>query len=240
MFTANTYKVDTEAEPIRLADISEMSVTDTKALSNYNEAFTLLKEDTPEQRLDVQLPYEKFLQLDDAFSKLQLAEGISEDQRYLSLAYHSVAQTVTVVTCLSSIHAGAVSWIYYGIFAYVEDYLSTRSPHTVENIQLVGSATQYFTHGEYGRSRKEPDGAFMYKTMTGIGELVIAIEVGTSETYDKLLEDKDMWIEGMRVNVFILICFKESTLFKDPDAQCRRRRWQWHKALLKPLKRTPG
>ncbi|KAK9376452.1 uncharacterized protein V1513DRAFT_456903 [Lipomyces chichibuensis] len=146
-----------------------MSVTDAKALSNYNEAFTLLKENTPEQRLDVQLPYDKYLELDDAFSRLKLAEGISEDQR---------------------------------IFTYVEDYLSTRSPHTVENIRLVGSTTQYF-----------------HRDMTGTGQLVIAIEVGTSETYDKLLEDKDMWIENMRVNVFILICFKESPLFKNPDAQ---------------------
>ncbi|KAK9372520.1 uncharacterized protein V1513DRAFT_460501 [Lipomyces chichibuensis] len=125
-----------------------MSVTDTK---------TLLKEDTPEQRLDVQMPYEEFLQLDDAFCRLKLAEGMSEDQRYPSLAYNSVTLTVTVLTCPGRIHKGAAHWI---------DTKSLHTPHTVENIQ--------------------------------------------GETYDKLLEDKDVWIEGMRVNVFMLICFKES------------------------------
>ncbi|KAK9252547.1 hypothetical protein V1507DRAFT_461064 [Lipomyces tetrasporus] len=78
-----------------------MSVTDSEVLSNYNKAFTLLKENTPEQRLDVQLPYDKFSQLDEAFSELKSAEGISEDQRYPSLAYNSFTETVTLVPRLS-------------------------------------------------------------------------------------------------------------------------------------------
>ncbi|KAK9427321.1 hypothetical protein V1505DRAFT_388898 [Lipomyces doorenjongii] len=41
------------------------------ALSNYNKAFTLLNDNPVEQRLDVQLPFEKFLQLDAAFSELK-------------------------------------------------------------------------------------------------------------------------------------------------------------------------
>ncbi|KAK9323986.1 hypothetical protein V1517DRAFT_337337 [Lipomyces orientalis] len=58
-----------------------MSVTYSEDLSIYNKAFTLLKETTLEQRLDVQLPYDKFLQLDQALSEFKSAEGISEDQR---------------------------------------------------------------------------------------------------------------------------------------------------------------
>ncbi|KAK9489227.1 hypothetical protein V1508DRAFT_428644 [Lipomyces doorenjongii] len=155
-----------------------MSVTDSEVLSNYNKAFTLLKENTPEQRLDVQLPYEKFLQLDKAKS----AEGISEDQRYPSLAYNSFTETVTAVTC--------------PIVRYVEDYLSTRSPDTLPHILQCGSTTQSFGRGGYNRSRKEPDGGFIYKPTVGTGKLMIAIEVGTSDTYGKVLEDKDMWING--------------------------------------------
>jgi hypothetical protein len=79
-------KLDDETEAPVLAEITiKMTATDSEVLSNYNEAFTLLKENTPEQRLDVQLPYETFLQLDQAFSELKSVEGISEDQRYVRL-----------------------------------------------------------------------------------------------------------------------------------------------------------
>ncbi|KAK9350333.1 hypothetical protein V1523DRAFT_458262 [Lipomyces doorenjongii] len=196
-----------------------MPITDSKTRSNYNEAFTLLKENTPEQRLDVQLPYDKFLQLDQAFSELKSAEGISEDQRYPSLAYNSFTETVTVLTCPSSIHEGSARWIDQEIFRYVMDYLSTRSPHTQRHILQCGATTQSFGLGQYTRSRKEPDGGFLYLTKLATSEMMIAIEVGTSETYGKLLDDKDMWINGMGVNVVILVCFTESPRFRNPDAR---------------------
>ncbi|KAK9428253.1 hypothetical protein V1505DRAFT_423564 [Lipomyces doorenjongii] len=174
-----------------------MSITDVKTRSNYNEAFTLLNENTPEQRLDVQLPYDK----------------------YPSLAYNSFTETVTVLTCPSSIHEGSARWIDQEIFRYVMDYLSTRSPHTQRHILQCGATTQSFGLGQYTRSRKEPDGGFLYLTKLATSEMMIAIEVGTSETYGKLLDDKDMWINGMGVNVVILVCFTESPRFRNPDAR---------------------
>ncbi|KAK9243129.1 hypothetical protein V1506DRAFT_568628 [Lipomyces tetrasporus] len=170
-------------------------ITDLQVRSNYNEAFTLPKENTPKQRLDVQLPYDKFLQLDQAFSELKSAEGISEDQRYPSLAHNNFPETVTVVTCPSSIHEGSARWIDSEIKEFIKGYLSTRSPHTLRNILHSGSTTQSFGHGEYTRSRKEP---------YGTGEMMIAIEVATSETYGKVLDDKDIWINGKGVNVAYL------------------------------------
>ncbi|KAK9242649.1 hypothetical protein V1506DRAFT_571139 [Lipomyces tetrasporus] len=213
-------KLDNETEAPVLAEITiKMTATDSEVLSNYNEAFTLLKENTPEQRLDVQLPYETFLQLDQAFSELKSAEGISEDQRYPSLAYNSLTQTVTVVTCPSNIHEGAAGWIEYNIFTYIDNYLTTRSPHTRRNISMSRSTTQHFGRGGYTRSRKEPDGGFIYKTRFRANKMMIAIEVGTSETYDRLLDDKDMWINGKGVNVVILVCFEESPRFRNPNTQ---------------------
>ncbi|KAK9247209.1 hypothetical protein V1506DRAFT_520159 [Lipomyces tetrasporus] len=197
-----------------------MSVTDSEVLSNYNKAFTLLKENTPEQRLDVQLPYDKFSQLDEAFSELKSAEGISEDQRYPSLAYNSFTETVTVVPCPGSIHEGAARWIDQKIVRYIEDYLSTRSPDTLRHILQCGSTTKYFDRGVYSRSRKEPDGGFEYKVRgRSSNKLMIAIEVGTSESYGKFLEEKDMWINGNGVNVVILNCFEESPRFSNPDTR---------------------
>ncbi|KAK9342457.1 hypothetical protein V1522DRAFT_425050 [Lipomyces starkeyi] len=154
-----------------------MSVMDSQELSNYNEAFMLLKENPSEQRLDVQLPFEMFLQLEEAYSNLKSTAGISEDQRYTSLGYNRKTETVTVVTCLSSIHERAARWIDSEVMQFVKPYLLTHSPHTVGNIGLVGSTTQHFSDDVYSGSRKEPDGGFIYETVGAYSRLVIAVEV---------------------------------------------------------------
>ncbi|KAK9495398.1 hypothetical protein V1508DRAFT_348590, partial [Lipomyces doorenjongii] len=208
-------KPDPETEST-LAGISKtMSVTDSEAISNYNAAFTLLKENPLEQRLDVQLPYEKFVQLDAAFSELKSAEGISDNQKYPSLTYNSLTQTVTVVTAPSGIHEAAARWIDLGMWQYVNDYLSTRSPDTLQNIRPIGSTTMHFS-GLYGRSRKEPDGGFVHAPVDSEGKVTIVYEVGYSDAYSKLLDDKDIWIHGKGVNVFVLMSFKETPRFAYP------------------------
>ncbi|KAK9312200.1 hypothetical protein V1524DRAFT_439968 [Lipomyces starkeyi] len=209
-------KLDPETESTAFAGISKtMSATDAEALSNYNEAFAFLNENQPEQRLDVQLPYEKFVQLDAAFSELKSAAGISEEQKYPSLTYNSLTQTVTVVTAPSSIHESAARSMDSEMKEYVNAYLSTRSPDTLQNIRFIGSTTEHFP-GLYARSRKEPDGGFIYSPVDGEDKVTIVYEVGYSEAYSKLLDDKDMWINGKGVNVFILISFKETPRFSYP------------------------
>ncbi|KAK9342775.1 hypothetical protein V1522DRAFT_460679 [Lipomyces starkeyi] len=206
-----------------------MSVTDSEALSNYNAAFTLLNENPPEQRLDVQLPYEKFVQLDAAFSELKSAAGISEEQKYPSLTYNSLTETVTVLTAPSSIHESAARSMDSEMKEYVNAYLSTRSPDTLQNICLIGSTTEHFP-GLYGRSRKEPDGGFRYTTVDGEDKVTIVYEVGYSEAYSKLLDDKDIWIHGKGVNVFILISFKETPRLAYPATPSYRDITDWRAA----------
>ncbi|KAK9427325.1 hypothetical protein V1505DRAFT_358899 [Lipomyces doorenjongii] len=184
-------KLVPETESTALAEISKMSVTDSEALSNYNAAFTLLNDNPPEQRLDVQLPYEKFVQLDAAFSELKSTAGISEDQRYPSLTYNSHTQTVTVVTAPSSIHEGAARWIDHktiGLSLYSQSAYSTKySPYWIDHHALPRE-----------------------------GKVTIVYEVGYSEAYSKLLDDKDIWIHGKGVNVFVLMSFKETPRFAYP------------------------
>ncbi|KAK9311020.1 hypothetical protein V1524DRAFT_371834, partial [Lipomyces starkeyi] len=154
-------------------------------------------------------------QLDAAFSELKSAVGISEEQRYPSLTYNSLTQTVTVATAPSGIHKGAALRIDFQILEYVSAYPSTQSPQTLQNICPVGSTTEHFPD-LYGRSTKEPDGGFRYAPVDGEDKVTIVYEVGYSEPYGKLLDDKDMWINGEGVNVFILISFKETPRFAYP------------------------
>ncbi|KAK9320033.1 hypothetical protein V1517DRAFT_369429 [Lipomyces orientalis] len=185
-----------------------MPIADLQARSNYNEAFTLLKETTPEQRLDVQLPFDNFVRLDQDFSELESAEGISEDQRFVyqypSLTYNSLTQTATVVTCQSNIHEGAARWFDSEIREFIKRY-PTRSPHTLRHIRQSGSTTQ-FPDGQYRRSRKEADASFVYEP-----------------------EDQ---INGMGVNVVILVCFRGRPRFRYPDPYQDITDWRAERATM--------
>ncbi|KAK9491204.1 hypothetical protein V1508DRAFT_405764 [Lipomyces doorenjongii] len=231
-------EINTMPESTPVSDQADVHSKRVKLNAETELAFTLLKENPLEQRLDVQLPYEKFLQLDEAFSELKSAAGISEDQRYPSLAYNSYTETVTVVTAPSSINEGAARWIDSKIFAFIEEYLSTRSQHTLQYIRQVGSTTKHFTGG-YMRSRKEPDGGFIYVRMDGEDKLLIALEVGYSEVYDKLLDDKDMWIDGKGANAVILVCLKERPRYKSPATAPYRDITDW-RAEMAAMSRTIG
>ncbi|KAK9320971.1 hypothetical protein V1517DRAFT_363460 [Lipomyces orientalis] len=200
-------QAEEHSKRVKLDNEAEAPVFAEKTKTTTHRTFTLLKENTPEQRLDIQLPYETFLELDQAFSELKSAEGISEDQMYPSLGCNSLTQTAAVVTCPGNMHERAAGWIERKIINYAEEI----------DAHECGSTTQSFGRGDYTRSRNEPDGGF--KTRLRANKLMIAIEVGTSETYDKLLDDKDMWINGNGVNVVILMCFEQSPPFRNPDTR---------------------
>ncbi|KAK9326567.1 hypothetical protein V1520DRAFT_372663 [Lipomyces starkeyi] len=164
----------------------------------------------PEQRLDVQLRHEKFVQLDAAFSELKSAAGISEEQRYPSLTYNSLTQTVTVI---GSIHESAARSMDSEMKEYVKVYLSTRSPDTLQN---PGSTTEHFP---------EPDGGFIYSPVDGEDKVTIVYE--------------DIWIHAKGVNVFILISFKETPRFAYPATPSYQDITDW-RAARAAMSRTVG
>ncbi|ODQ74078.1 hypothetical protein LIPSTDRAFT_2085 [Lipomyces starkeyi NRRL Y-11557] len=82
---------------------STMSFTESKNASparddntdsEYNKALALLRSNTPEQILDVQLPYTKYLQLERAFSTLNPESGTIGEKRYWSTTRIFVSATV--------------------------------------------------------------------------------------------------------------------------------------------------
>ncbi|KAK9317056.1 hypothetical protein V1522DRAFT_346550 [Lipomyces starkeyi] len=192
------------------------SIPEDEVLSGYDKALSLLKNNPPEQVLDITLPYSKYLQLEKAYSRIKLEADISEDQRYPYLSYNSFTNTATVVTVPGSLHEHAVYDINFSIFASVDAYLSSY-PQARGSILHVGSTTKHDFNGAYAHSKKQPDGGFCYEPRGGEAKLTIAIEVGTSERYQKLLKDKDMWIDGHGVKICILVCLIESPRFRNPD-----------------------
>ncbi|KAK9482950.1 hypothetical protein V1527DRAFT_414308 [Lipomyces starkeyi] len=187
--------------------------------SNYNKALALLKSNTPEQILDVQLPYSKFLQLEKAFSTLNPESGTISEKSYPSLSYDSGTETVTVVTVPGNIHEAGVYRINHEINTYAENYLSAHSPQSVDNIVPLGSTTMRDFRGPFAECVKQADGGVRYITPKGKTKVTFVVEVGASERYRKLCRDKDIWIHGLGVKVFILVCVNESPQFKMPSAE---------------------
>ncbi|KAK9360336.1 hypothetical protein V1504DRAFT_440523 [Lipomyces starkeyi] len=189
--------------------------------SDYNKALALLRSNTPEQILDVQLPYSKYLQLEKAFSTLNPDSDTAAEKSYPSLSYDSCTETVTVVTVPSNVHEAGVDRINREIVRYDENYLSTHSPQLVDSIGDLGSTTMRGFHGPFAKCVKQPDGGVIYVPPQGKGEQIVTVvvEVGASERYKKLCRDKDIWIDGLGVKVFILVCITESPQFRRPSTE---------------------
>ncbi|KAK9483905.1 hypothetical protein V1527DRAFT_238156 [Lipomyces starkeyi] len=207
---------------------STMSFTESKDVSpvwedntdsDYNKALALLRSNTPEQILDIQVPYSKYLQLEKAFSTLNPESGTAAEKSYPSLSYDSGTETVTVVTVPNNVHEAGVYQINLEIIGYAQNYLSTHSPQSRVRIVPLGSTTMRGFHGPFAKCVKQADGGVRYLTRQGDSMVTVVIEVGASESYNKLCRDRDIWIHGLGVKVFILVCVNESPQFKRPSAE---------------------
>ncbi|KAK9374804.1 uncharacterized protein V1513DRAFT_458467 [Lipomyces chichibuensis] len=185
-------------------------------MSDYAKALHLLKNNTPEQRLDVHMPYSMYLKLQKSWSKFKEEMDIHEDQRYPHLSYNSLDQVATVVTMQRALHEFAAREFSFEVKTGVREYLANHWPQGLGRIRDTGSTNMKSTHGKYAYSSKDPDGSFFYNDDDAGLVLRVVIEAGHSEHYGKLLRDKDMWMKGMNVKAVVLICLKESPSFKNP------------------------
>ncbi|KAK9320219.1 hypothetical protein V1517DRAFT_340971 [Lipomyces orientalis] len=196
--------------------------------ANYNRAFNLLKDNPSEQRLDIMLPRANYLRLENSFLKLYPE---SLELRYPSLSYDSFTETVTVIV------------------QHASDYLSTYRQGLASTISYYGSTTTNDFSGAFEEGTKQPDGGVRY-FYSDRDKVTAVVELGFSEDYTSLCRDKDMWIDGHGVNVFILVCLTEKPRFKNPtteygdiggvDAAIALMRNTINETLgLKPLKQPP-
>ncbi|KAK9349757.1 hypothetical protein V1523DRAFT_443029 [Lipomyces doorenjongii] len=176
--------------------------TDKNEISNYAKALHLLKNNTPEQRIDVHLTYSTYLKLQKSWSKFKEVMDIREYQRYPSLSYNSLEQIATVVTIQRALHEVAASKFKFEIGVSLLEYLAHHWPQGRDRIVEGGSTTR--------------DGSFFYDDDDAGLVLRVAIETGHSEQYGRLLREKDMWMKGMNANAVVLIYLKESPSFKNP------------------------
>ncbi|KAK9246045.1 hypothetical protein V1506DRAFT_536582 [Lipomyces tetrasporus] len=156
---------------------------------DYDKALHLLTHNPPEQRLDIPMPYSKYLRLEESWSNYNADNNISEDKRYPSLSYNALMQIATVVTSQSALH-GCTAEIFKEIIrSNIDEYLSIHQPRAIDRILSYGSATEE-GFGPYGKNSKDPDASYVYGRPGRKSPVQVAIECGVSENYNALCRDK--------------------------------------------------
>ncbi|KAK9342274.1 hypothetical protein V1522DRAFT_438946 [Lipomyces starkeyi] len=181
---------------------TDMGPKDVDSASDYDKALSLLKNNPPEQRQDIRLPYCQYLKLEESWSKFRSENNIQEEKRYPSLSYNSLMQIATVIIASS-----------------VNEYLSMHKPDVMDTIADYGSTTMSEPNpDDISMSSKEADESFLYERPRGDPRLQVVIECGVSENYKALCCDKDLWIQHLGAKAVVMICLEEAPLFKSPRA----------------------
>ncbi|KAK9240699.1 hypothetical protein V1525DRAFT_394692 [Lipomyces kononenkoae] len=138
--------------------------------------------------------------------------------RYPSLSYNSVAETVTVITTPRDLHEVGASDLVNSILSNAQISLASHGADASLIRRIKDArASDRKGHGDYARSKKMADSLIVFAAGTVEGvKTMIAIEVGFTENYNGLCEDKDFWSLGQHVDVCILVCLEESPRFRNP------------------------
>jgi hypothetical protein len=180
----------------------------------------------PEESLALYVPRHRFYQTLDALNWV-------EDQRYkiplenrfkcrpdvLTIyswprcSYNAKTARMAVTFMPSPLHEAISSTILHKIISKIYSYplAAQKKIQTASNEEFFG-----FT-GKYEGSQKTPDLGIQIIDRNGDSELKVVLEIGFAESYQELVQDAHLWLEGMRsVSVVILAKLTESPPFHNP------------------------
>lgn len=131
-------------------------------------------------------------------------------------SYNSSISTLIIQFMPSPVHESITS-IFSDGFAIARSTLPTSL-----RTRITAAANQEYKGfgGRYSGSNKAPDLAVEFKNAKGDLEPKFVLEVGFSETYDDLVRDARMWLEGRNdISIFVLTKFKETPKYRCPVRQ---------------------
>ncbi|MCJ1399646.1 hypothetical protein MMC11_002848 [Xylographa trunciseda] len=158
----------------------------------------------------VQMPASYFHKLDEALGCGEL------DIRWPSISFN--ARTCT----------GIIQWMPSGIHEVLaspfigSNEIATQDmrPDVLSRINAVGSQKVDAFTGAYESSKKEPDVLFKYAQQNRDVLCTAAVEIGFAETYEELVEDTKLWIEGNHdIRTVILIKVEEDPRYSSPASR---------------------
>jgi hypothetical protein len=92
-------------------------------------------------------------------------------------------------------------------------------PEIARQINAVGNQRVGAFTGAYEGSKKEPDVLFKYKGQDHKVLYTVVVEIGFAETYEELVDDAKLWIEGNRdIRTVILIKVDEYPQYQSPTS----------------------
>ena len=93
-------------------------------------------------------------------------------------------------------------------------------PEIVRQIDALGNQRVKKFTGAYKGSKKEPDVLFKYIGQDLKMLYTAVVEIGFAETYEELIDDATLWIEGNRdIRTVILIKVEEHPQYRSPTSK---------------------
>lgn len=90
-------------------------------------------------------------------------------------------------------------------------------PNIARRMKATGSQRIGTFTGAYKGSKKEADVLFKYQQQNQKLQYTCAVEIGFAETYEELVEDARLWIEGRHdIKTVVLIKVEEDPLYRSP------------------------
>jgi hypothetical protein len=113
----------------------------------------------------------------------------------------------------SPVHESVVCPFSRGFFNATMDL-----PSSIQNRMNVATNEDFGGFaGTYSGSSKTPDLAIQLKNANGKREIKFVLEVGFSETYQELVDDAKLWLEGKEeVSLVMLVKFTETPSYRCP------------------------
>ena len=136
-----------------------------------------------------------------------------------SISYNSRTRTGIIQWMPSPVHETLVSpFIAAGSIATQD-----LRPEIADQLEVVGSQNvgAAFT-GAYQGSMKEPDVLFKSEGQNGNVLYTAAVEIGFTETYEELIEDMKLWIDGTKdLRTVIIVKVEEDPRYRSPTSQMK-------------------
>jgi hypothetical protein len=193
----------------------------------WNEAktFTLLTSDevnSYEKPFSLKMPFDDWIKLSDdlqIFETDQKSESPSEilrntlltNFRYPKYAYYASTSTLIVKFMPSPVHESVTDTITRGFIAAAEGLPERWDFDIAFNQNFNGFS------GQYAGSCKVPDLAVEFTNAAGDCPPKFILEIGLSETYEDLLQDARLWLEGNDyVSIVVLVKFVETPKYRSP------------------------
>ncbi|CUS10111.1 unnamed protein product [Tuber aestivum] len=156
--------------------------------------------------LRMQMPKSDFI----GFSEIL---DVGDDEKFLKVLFNALTSLLIIQHMPIPIHEKVISTV-------LEGFNLARSSLPIPLHQSIAIVYNQkflsFKHG-YNGSRKVPDTMVQVDNATGTLEIKFLWEVGYAETYDDLVWDARMWLEGTdTVSVVMLVKMNEDPAYQNP------------------------